>query len=105
MLLSMLPYSAFLDILKPHAKSYKKRAIVLREISDSAKLSLEKELKCEHEMVLAEKTHISSLGVQYVCSDAVIKQLCSLINLVPSFPDLLGYVVLCNHLNSYYKRM
>ena len=43
-----------LDILKPCSKSYKKRASVLREISDSAKLSLEKELKCECEMVLAE---------------------------------------------------
>lgn len=67
----IVPYSK-LDILKPHAKSYKKRAIVLREISNSAKLSLEEELKRERAMLLAEKPHLSSLGVQYVRSDAVI---------------------------------
>ena len=77
-----------LDILKPCSKSYKKRAIVLGEISDSAKLSLEKELKSEREMVLSEKPHLSFLGVQYVCSDVVIKQLCSLINSMTCVDDL-----------------
>ena len=84
---SMIPYPK-LDILKPRAKSYRKRVTVLREVSDSAKLSLEAELKCERERLLAEKPQLRSLGVQYVCSDSVIKQLCNVINSVTCVGDL-----------------
>ena len=59
---SMIPYPK-LDILKPRTKLYRKRVTVLREVSDSAKLSLEEELKYERERLLAEKLNLSSLGV------------------------------------------
>lgn len=96
---NMVPYPA-LDVLKPGAKPYRKRVIALREVTDSVKLQLEEELKTEREAILAEKPHLRSLGVQYVCSDAVIKQLCNIASSVTCVNDLRTVTLLRPELQS-----
>lgn len=45
-------------------------------------------MKREREAVIVEKPHYRVLGAQYVCCDAVIRELCSRANYVTCVDDL-----------------
>lgn len=74
--LGKVPYPK-LDVLKPRVRKYQKRPIAIRELSESLMKQLDIALKQEREAVMVEKPCYQMLGVQYICCDTVIEELCS----------------------------
>ena len=71
-----VPYPK-LDVLKPRVRKYQKQPIAIRELSKSLMKQFDIELKREREAVMVEKPCYQVLGVQYICCDVVIEELCS----------------------------
>ena len=69
-----------LDILQPGYRKYCKKPATVREIPDSLSKQLQIALEQERDKILAEKP--SFRGSQYICSDFVIQEICSKLNLI-----------------------
>ena len=50
--------------------------------------ALELELRRERDLVMAEKPHSDILGAQYLCCNAVIKDICSRADYIPCVDDV-----------------
>ena len=83
-----VPYQK-LDILKPAKKQCRKRPKPLREISEELRAALELELRRERDLVMAEKPHSDILGAQYLCCDAVIKDICGRADYIACVDDVM----------------
>lgn len=94
-----VPYPK-LDVLKPRVRKYQKRPIAIRELSESLMKQLDIALKQEREAVMVEKPCYQMLGVQYICCDAVIEELCSRAHYVTCVDDLNSVTLLRAELRS-----
>ena len=82
-----VPYPK-LDLLTPGPRQYRKSSPAVREISVDLKKKLELELKEERNSVMAERPHMRLLGPQYMCCDAVIRDICSRASSITCVDDL-----------------
>ena len=82
-----MPYSR-LDILSQGRRQYRKKPTAVRVVSSELQNKLEDSLKLERSAILSEHPHMQILGLQYVCCDAVIQEICRRAAYVTTVDDL-----------------
>ena len=82
-----MPYAPT-DILKPLRSQRKKRAPLVRDVSEEVVQRLEQQLKEAREEIVASSSSLGILGRQFVCPDSVIRHICSNVNSIKTASDL-----------------
>ena len=94
-----MPYPR-LDILAQGPRRYKKKPHVVRLVSSEQKKHLEARLKLECSAAMNEYPHMRILGLQYICPDAVIQEICRRAIYTMTVDDLNGIPLLRTELKS-----